>query len=67
MTLAEQVLTRDEVKAFFGIGETTLCKWINACRIPMPTRIGRKTVWFKESIDAAMAAMQRKSEKGLKK
>ena len=67
MTLAERVLTRDEVKAFFGIRETTLCKWVNACRIPKPIRMGRKTVWFKESIEAAMAAMQCKSEKGLKK
>lgn len=63
MTMSEQIMTRDDVKEYFGIKETTLCKMISTGQLPLPTHLGRKTIWFKSSIEKAVDCMRRASER----
>lgn len=65
MSLKDCVISRKELKEFLGIGETTLCKWVKEGVIPSPTRLGRSTVWFKDSIPKIVERMKKRAESTL--
>lgn len=65
MCLKDCVISRKELKEFLGIGETTLCKWVNEGVIPSPTRVGRTTVWFRDSLPKIVERMKKRSERTL--
>ncbi len=67
MTALSNTITRAEFKAQFGIGETTLCKWIKQGVVPAPIRMGRCTVWFPDAVEKTLDALRRRSEKNLRK
>lgn len=64
--MPNELIEREDLKTLLGIGETTLCKLVKNGRLPAPVYLGRRTVWFKESIDKALALIRRKSEANLK-
>ena len=62
MTQIDGLMTRAEVKEYLGIGETTLCAWVNKRVLPRPVRFGRETCWWKESLDRSLKAMMTRAE-----
>lgn len=67
MTQIDGLMSRAEVKDFFGIGETTLCSWLKRGWLPIPLRFGRATYWFRDSLDLTLSILKNKSEQGLRR
>lgn len=61
-----RLMSRDEVKTYLGIGETTLCKMVKLGHLPSPIYLGRKTLWFRESIEKTLSLLKIKSEANLR-
>ena len=61
-TSVAELLDRDAYKARFGIGESTLCKWIRIGLSPAPMRIGRKTYWLERNVEEAFRRLGLKAQ-----
>jgi excisionase family DNA binding protein len=50
-------LSRTEAAAYVGLGTTSFDYLIRAGRLPAPIRVGRRVLWDRGALDAALAAM----------
>lgn len=49
--MTKKLISARETAAFYGIGQSTLWRWIGEGRIPQPIRIGRRTFWDSETLE----------------
>jgi predicted DNA-binding transcriptional regulator AlpA len=49
--MSHRLISARDTAAFYGIGQSTLWRWINEGRIPQPIRIGRRTFWDFEMLE----------------
>lgn len=61
-----RIMDRDAVKEYLGIKETTLCRMVKKGRLPAPVYLGKKTIWFRDSIEKAVARLKAESEANLR-
>lgn len=49
--MTKKLISARETAAFYGIGQSTLWRWIGEGRVPQPIRIGRRTFWDSETLE----------------
>ena len=62
-SLPPRGLSRVQAAAYIGIGVTLFDQLIADGRMPKPKRINARTVWDREQLDAAFAALPDDSER----
>lgn len=65
--MGEDVYDFAELKAYMSCGEDKIRAMVKAGKLPSPVRAGRKLVWFKSTIDVAVAAMRKAATDNIKK
>lgn len=55
--MPKKLISARDTAAFYGIGQSTLWRWINEGRIPQPIRIGRRTFWDSDTLNQHVASL----------
>ncbi len=56
-SLAPRGLSRVQAAAYVGVGPTLFDKMVEDGRMPAPKRINKKTVWDRQALNEAFAAL----------
>jgi excisionase family DNA binding protein len=54
VTAGKRVLSRHEAAKYCGVSSSSFDRAVKRGDLPAPTRIGRRTLWKAESLDAAL-------------
>ena len=63
--LVERTYTLPEIMALLGCGRSTVYRMVSEGRLPSPTRFGRRTLWFRTSVDVGIESWRHKSERNI--
>ncbi len=50
-------LNRDEAAAYVNVGRTLFQEMVSDGRMPKPFKIGRRSLWYRPHVEAAVASM----------
>lgn len=56
--MTQRLVSARDTAAFYGIGQSTLWRWIGEGRVPQPIRIGRRTFWDSEMLNQHIVSLQ---------
>ena len=60
--MEKKLLRTDDIRQIFGIGATTMWRWVSNGTLPKPIKVGRLNFWRQSDIDQVLNGVKVKEK-----